>query len=273
MKKIVFVILSFVCIILTAAEPLRVVSLSPAVTEIVCALGGRGNLVARSNACDYPENVKTLPVAGKLGEPNIEVISKLRADVVISDIAVPGADWNTLRKMGVKVILLNSEKISMYRRNVSVIGKVLGRTAEAETECNRFYSEMTRLKKQSSSAGSPKALVLLGINPLVSCNNSSFIGEMLDIAGVSNIAGNVSRTYFVLSPEFVVEKNPDVVILTGMSGDFRRAVEEMRVWRKLGFIKNRAIIDTVPNELFCRLSPRTPLAIELLMSECRKYCK
>ena len=198
-------------------KELKIVSLSPAVTEMIYQLGAENQLVGRSRVCDYPKQVSSLPIAGDLGTPDIERISKLRADVVISDVNNPAANWEQLRKMGVQIILLRSDSISRYRENIFSIGRVVGKEKNAEQEWNRFDGKMQILKNDSAKVKKVSAAVFLGINPLVSCNDETFIGELLELAGVDNISGKVKKKYFIISPEFILKKNPDIAISTGMN--------------------------------------------------------
>ncbi len=262
MRNFIILCLALAAVV-NAKEYTRCVSLSPAVTEMICAIGAEKQLVARSRFCDYPQSVKCLPVAGELGIPQTEKILSLKADLVVTDITNPQSDWSILKRAGVRVVVLKSDSIGDYRRNITALGELLGRESAAASECRRFYSEL----KKASAGDSKKtvsALLLLGINPLVSCSKNTFADEVLTCAGIRSITRDFSRKYFVLSAEYVIEKNPDAVILTGMSGDFRKYLYSIEAWKNLAFIKNNAIIDDIPQELLCRLSPRTPEAVKAL---------
>ena len=76
-----------------AADELRVISLSPSLTELVFQLGKGSSLVGRSTVCDYPAEVTKLPVAGNFADPDIERVLKLKPDVVITnDLLHPGRE-------------------------------------------------------------------------------------------------------------------------------------------------------------------------------------
>ena len=249
---------------LGAKDCKRVVSLTPAVTEMIYALGAGNMLVARSDACDYPENAKKLPVAGKIGVPNVEKIIHLKADLVISDMTVPAAEWDLLQKMNIKCVLLTADKISSYCKNIQTLGCLLEKKDEAEKECQHFFKEFEQLKKDGLNRKKVSALILLGVNPFVSCNKNTFVSEIAELAGAANIAAEVKQNYFVMSTEFAIEKNPEIAVLTGMSGDFRKYLFDVPAWKQLKFIQKNSIIDSVPMECFCRLSPRTLQAVRIL---------
>ena len=270
-------VLFLFAVFLSAAEsfcqdlPLRIVSLSPAVTEIICQLGAKDLLVGRSRVCDYPECVKNLPSAGDLGTPETERISKLNADVVISDVDNPAANWEQLRKLGIKVVLLRSDSISRYRENVSTIGRIVGREKAAEDEWKRFSAKLREIEESVRNIRKVPVAVFLGANPLVSCNDDTFIGELLKLSGASNVSGNIRKSYFIIAPEFILEKDPAAAVVADMSGSTKKQLLETSLLRNVKFIRNKAVIDTVPDEYFCRLSPRTLLAAEILKRELDKY--
>lgn len=270
MKNTFLLIMLFAALLLSAREYKRVVSLTPAVTEIVYTLDAGEFLVARSEACDYPHEVKKLPVVGKIGKPDVEKILQLKADLVISDMSVPAAERDMLKRLNIKTVLLSSDKISSYCRNIRIIGNLLGKNDQAEKEIKRFSKELEQLKKERAADKTVSALILLGVNPLVSCNKNTFVSEIVELAGAVNIASNAGQSYFVISPEFAVEKNPEIAVLSGMSGDFRKHLFDISAWRYLRFIQNKAIIDSVPQECFCRLTPRTLQAVRLLRAEIKK---
>jgi iron complex transport system substrate-binding protein len=261
MKNIIICFLITASFILCAREYKRVVSLSPAVTEMIYAIGAENKLVARSSACDYPQDVKKIPVAGALGIPAPEKILMLKADLVVTDITAPQSNWDILKKSGIKIVKLESGKLSDYCRNVTLLGALLGRKAEAQKECKRFQDELHKLSLTRPDTP-VNVLLLFGMNPLVGCNKNCFADEVLILAGAKNITRELNKKYFVLSTEYVAKQDPQMVILTGMSGDFRKYLLELEAWKNLSFIRNNAIIDNIPQELLCRLSPRTPEGIK-----------
>ena len=132
---------------------------------------------------------------------------------------------------------------------------------EAAKECLRFQNRLSELSADKPDSPAD-VLLLFGMDPLVGCSKNCFADEVLSLAGAKNITRDFSKKYFVLSTEFVVQKNPKMVILTGMSGDFKKYLLTIEAWKNLDFIRNKAIIDHIPQELICRLSPRTPEGIK-----------
>ena len=106
------------------AAPVRVVSLSPALTDAVILIGGVKQLAGKSSACNAPET-ENIPVAGNMGNPDVEKIIRLKPDYVISDTRHPGGRWQLLSLAGIKTVFLPGEKLSDFPDNLRKLGKLL----------------------------------------------------------------------------------------------------------------------------------------------------
>ena len=233
-----------------------VVSLSPAVTETICAIGGEKLLCGRSTACDYPESVKEIPAAGELGKPNVEAVLLLHPDLVVSDTAYPRQNWELLKFSGVQTLILDSKTLEDYPRNVAELGRRLKLEAGAKTEIDRFrrrLEELQRIRPENP----PSVLVLFSINPLITCGKSSFVSRIVAVSGGRNLGDDFGDDYFALSAEQLALSPPDVVVLTGMEGgsETLRDVPGAASWPA---VKNRRIISDISPDELCRLGPRTP---------------
>ena len=105
-----FLVFAAVCLLAACSDskeaaPGGVVSLSPALTELICQLGREDRLVARSTACDWLESVKALPTAGDFAEPELERILAMKPALVVSNEFVNPKDADALRQAGIAVEL------------------------------------------------------------------------------------------------------------------------------------------------------------------------
>ena len=98
--SLIFIDLSY----LAAAE--RIVSLSPALTELVCKLGCEKQLIGRSDVCNYPESVKKIPVAGRFADPNVEKIIAMKPEIFITNDLINPNLCKTFEKHGIKTLML-----------------------------------------------------------------------------------------------------------------------------------------------------------------------
>ena len=102
-----------------AQSPRRIVSLLPSVTETICALGACGRLVATDRFSDWPAEVRTLPKAGGLEDPQIESVVRLRPDLVL--ISDTQRITDRLRELGVASYALKSESYAAIAHTVTVL--------------------------------------------------------------------------------------------------------------------------------------------------------
>lgn len=244
-----------------SSEP-RIVSLSPAVTEIVCQLGGRPYLVGRSSACDFPAEVKSLPVAGDLGCPEVETVLALRPTLVVTDLAAPHPGWEQLARLDIPVLQLSSDHLADYPVNVKKLGQVLHCEEAAEREVSRFNAELANLRDQKHEPP-VKLLILLGIDPLVSCNGDTFISEVAAATCAVNVLNDARLKYFRLELESLSQKKVDAVLITGMEklySELPRQLEIALSGQKF------AVISGIPPELLLRLAPRLTDGMKQLQS-------
>ena len=248
----------------SAALPARrIVSLSPALTETVCRLGAESALVGRSSACDVPERIRRLPVAGSLGQPAVEVVLSLSPDAVVCDIDHPRSEWELLRRRGIDIRRYPAKRLADYPQTVLDLGRLLGKSAEAETEIARFQRELDTLR-DTMPRRKTRVLLLLGVNPPVTCGRGTFLDELVTLAGGENVAaGASSRDYFTLSPEFIVRMRPEAILALGMTGA-AKLISELPGWQELPAVRDRRVVTDLDANLLYRLGPRTPEGVKLL---------
>jgi len=233
-----------------SAGTVRIVSLSPSVTELVCHLGGEENLVGRSSACDCPRSVLRLPVAGDFARPDIEKLLSLRPDAVITcDLIVPAAA-NALVRHGVKVYFLPCRSVSQYREACTVIGKLIGREKQARAEIGRidsFVSSCAKWKKLDR-----KVLCLIWLKPPIAAGENTFLAELVTLAGARSCELKGTAGYFKPAAEFLVGCGADTLLVFTDPALCR----EHPVLRHLEAVKRGRVIHFSRSELLQRPGPR-----------------
>lgn len=229
----------------------KVVSLSPAVTELVIYAGGKEQLCGRSSACTMPE-VDYLPVAGDLGLPFVEAVLKNRATMLITDIYHPQARWDLLRRCGVKVELLANRDIADLPENLRRISKLLA-LPEAEKKAEILSGMIAQLHRDRPEKTS-KAVVLFGVSPLVSCGKETFISSAMELAGLENCATTAGQGYFVLAPEFLLSAMPEYILIVGVPEAVAKEFFQRSIYRHIPACRQGNIIFLAP-EKWARLTP------------------
>ena len=162
MRRLVrlFLVFAAVCLAVSCSEekkaaPGGVISLSPALTELICHLGQEERLAARSTACDWPESVKRLPTAGDFAEPELERILAMKPALVVSNEFVNPKDADALRQAGIAVELHPCDGFDDYRAWVALMGRLLDCPREAESELARADARIAEFEAALRDLGQP----------------------------------------------------------------------------------------------------------------------
>ena len=200
MKKFLSVLIIIsVGLCLPAADSIRAVSLAPALTETAVYLGAFSALVGRSTACDYPPEIKKLPVTGHFGRPELEKILALKPDLVmVNDVM----NSNILRKLQSLNITVKQQQIRNaddYLLWVDFMGKNLNCQTAAGAEKLR-----TKKLQQQLSAAPPlpvKVLWIVNYRPMIVAGRDSLPDYVLKLCGVKNAADIFDQEYVKISAE------------------------------------------------------------------------
>ncbi len=247
-KRFLLLAICFFCAWSVAAE--RVVSLSPALSEIVCHLGGCNALVGRSSACNYPENVQSIPVVGRFGIPDLERIIELKPDWVIGNDLMNPQVAQKLKQLGIKVDIHQIESPEDYCYWVKLIGEKLNKTREAEAELVRFNETLQKL--DALAPLNINVLWIVNERPLMVAAAGSLPDTILQMVKVRNAAGAVKTPYFKCSVEWLMQSKVDAIIWA-LPGEMDR---NSRVWGRLEAIRGNRVIGNIADSSLMRPGPR-----------------
>jgi iron complex transport system substrate-binding protein len=208
----------------------RVVSLSPALTETLFAIGAGDSLVGVSDYCDYPKAASALPKAGTSITPNFEAIARLAPTTIVTEGAVNtrGADLERLAEPVILPWLSLDQVVAGVRR--------LGQLTAHSSEANRLAAELREKLAVKPPATAPRVLLVLGymkgrIDPVWFIRRNSIHGAALRAAGGKNAVERDVSGQPRVSLEQVIRLDPDVVVVLT---DERAAPQEVLAsWRKV----------------------------------------
>ena len=245
------------------APPKRIVTMLPSVTETVCALGACDRIVATDDYSDWPEAVKRLPKAGGLYNPNPELIVSLKPDLVL--VSKYGRLYETLERAGLTVYVVKTETYEDIFRTVRTLGRLLGLEAEAERLVAQIQKEVYQEEARAAKARS-RPRVYYEIDPTpYTVGPESFIGVLISKARGVNIVPKELGLFPKISPEFVVEKDPEVIV-----APYPNALETIRSrpgWSRIQAVRTGRICVYTGGEdsLLSRPGPRVAQGLRLLV--------
>lgn len=245
----------------------RVVSLAPGLTEIICAIGGAGQLVGRTSACDFPpDTVKSIPIIGDFGVPSLERLLAARPDAVFyTDLADMTLDPK-LRKIGLTPVHIPCARLDDIPAAITQIGKQLRREPAADVLADTLRRQIEACRATTPTSPPPRVLVLIWNDPLTAAGRNTFISDLITLAGGRNIGDEIERDYFQVSGEWVLDRNPDIIFCFFMAG--RDSVKEQilrkRGWDRVTAVREGCVYDGFDNNLVVRPGPRVMQGLELI---------
>lgn len=250
--------------------PRRIVSLSPAATEILCEVGAIDQIVARSDFSDYPSEVLSKPVVGGFDGKtlSIENILSFNPDFVyltsgMHDYLIP-----LLRSQKIEYFVSSDSSVKGILSEIRKIGKITGHAKLAETKANELEKQIAEIKKsaQKMSKNAKSVYWEIWSPPYMSIGKNSFINELIEIAGGKNIFSDVDEAYPIVSEEQIIARMPEVIIIpTDLSSD-ADAIKNRAGWNAIPAVKNNKIFALDANSI-SRPSPRIVDSLKLIQ-EC-----
>jgi iron complex transport system substrate-binding protein len=281
----------------------RIISLLPAATEIICALGLEGQLVGRSHECDFPESVKSLPVCSEakfisgansaeidaqvkeiltdalsIYKIDKELIQSLKPDVVITQnqcevCAVSEKDvedaLSDLLTKNTQLVSLSPNTLDDILREIKELALIL----DVEERGNQLIEDLQERidlvkHKLKFFPEKPKVAVIEWLSPLMIAGN--WIPELVEIAGGTPILAENGKHSPFVDWQQIYDENPKIIVIANCGFTIGRTLQEMDLllnqpgWRDLEAVKNNRVYIADGNAYFNRSGPRIVDTIEMM---------
>jgi iron complex transport system substrate-binding protein len=235
------------------AEPIRVVSLAPNLTATVAALGRAENLLAVTPFCDAPETTHRLP--GGI-QPEAESVLALKPDLVLATSMTPATTRRQLQDLGLRVEVIDIHSLHDIARAINRVAELL-------------QLEKTPLPRLARTTPTRSAALLFGAETGYSAGCGTHAHEILEAAGLRNIAANAAGPWPQLSDEFLLSQDPDLIIVADYGSSSPQEVLQILrqnpVRRHLSAVRNERIL-VFPAQAFSVPGPAALAAPDKLRS-------
>ncbi len=255
-----------------AARPSRIVSLIPATTEMLFAMGAGDRLVGVGTYDRFPAEVARLPRVGGLIDPDTERILALRPDLVIV--------YNTQVELKQRLDRARLPYFSYEHRalpdimtTVRVLGERVGAGERAHAVADEMDHALAAVSASVAGQTRPRALLVFGRQPgtLRSVNASGgygFLADLLNIAGAENVFNDIKQQSVQASTEMILARRPDVIVELkyGAAAPGLDVARELEPWTALASVpavRNKRLYLLTGDE-FVVPGPRIVLAAQRL---------
>lgn len=251
--------------------PSRIVSLAPAMTEILFALGLGNRVVGVTTVCDRPAEARGKAKIGGMSNPSIEAIVDLKPDLVVMNTdGNPKAVAERLAGLGIKTYVFRARRLAELPAGIREMGRALGARPAADALAGRIG----RAIRDAGAAqhGTPsyatigkgqKVLFVIWPSPLIVAGPGTILDDAMKMKGWNNIAADAKVPYPRFSLEAVIERAPDLILI-GKGHDDRKSFSR-------GFLNSLRMLEAVRKGRVCYLDdalyrpgPRIPGGMEEL---------
>ncbi len=240
----------------------RIISLSPAITELVFSAGAGSQLVGVSGFSDFPSEARLIPEIGDAYSLDLERIVELGPELIIAwKQGSTYKDLDRLSDFGFQVVEIEIKSLDDIPNLIRLIGKLAETNEVAELAASQYEKVLFQIKRSYNNRTLIRALHLIWLQPLITFGKDHLINEVLEVCGGENVADFYPGNTFTLATENIVVANPEVIL------DSTPIASELRhLFRKLSSIsavKNDHIY-FIPPDLIFRETVRILDAIQMV---------
>ncbi len=252
--------------------PQRVISTAPSITEILFALGQGDKVVGVTTFCDYPPEARTKPKIGGFASHSLEAVLQQRPDLVI---LVQGRTNLTekLKAFEIPTLQVKSRGLQEIYKNIQLVAERLGVQAEGQRLVSSIRRGLKAFGDSLSERPRSRVLFLVGRTPgqltdFHTVGKQSYINELIELAGGSNIFVDSPAPYPKVSLEEVLARNPEIIIdMTHGETLPESEIESIKnLWAKfpaLDAVRNQRV-NVIRQDLFVVPGPRVVEAVKSL---------
>ncbi|MEW6522311.1 MAG: cobalamin-binding protein [Bacillota bacterium] len=245
-----------------AAQPGRIISMAPNLTEILFALNLGSKVVGRTSFCNHPPEAAAIPSVGDEWSPNYELIAGLKPDLVL---AVGTAESKIVvesRRLGLTTVVTQSATIEEVFEDIVLVGKVAGATQAAEQLVDTLRGRYHAIKEKTRDAKDrPSVFWVIDID-LWTVGPGTFMDHLTTVAGGVNVAASEGFAYLQYSMEALLAKDPDVIIVAVPKDEYPK-LQAKPGWDQLSAVKNQRVLFPDP-DVVSRPGPRIVDGLELV---------
>jgi iron complex transport system substrate-binding protein len=252
-----------------AATPQRIISLAPSNTEILFALDLGPKVVAVDDFSDFPAAAKDLPkIGGSNATYNFEQIVALKPDLVLAAGITPPEGIKQLEDLKLTVVVLGTSQTTFDSifADIGLAGEITGQAERAKQVVGAMKTKFDAIKAKVAEAKTRPLVYweLDGTDPAkpFSVGPGNFVGDLIALAGGTNIFEKTSSPFPQVSAEQVVSANPEVIVLADAAyGVTVQSVAQRPGWRAIAAVQQQRIAP-IDDNLVSRPGPRVVEGLE-----------
>lgn len=236
----------------------RIVSLAPAVTETLFAMGAGQHVVGVISGSDYPAAARHLPRVGSYSGIDLERLSSLQPDLIIVWGQAFSRPLARLKKKGVAVYISEPKRLEDIPNTIKRLGCLTGEDKKAEQVATQYTRHMQALKARYGGEKPLRVFYQIGSYSLITINADSWINEALALCGGRNIFADAKTLTPEVSWEEVIRRDPEVIMSGEADKQWKKRWEK---WPTLSAVKHQRLF-ALESDLIHRPGPRLAQGVD-----------
>jgi iron complex transport system substrate-binding protein len=223
------------------AQPRRIVSTAPSITETLFALGLGDRVVGVSDYCHYPAAVTKIAKIGSYVHPNIEAILSLKPDLVVMQ-KTRIHSKTQFEKYRLNVVEVSQNSIAEILQAISTIGSATGTADRGRALDQSISQELRKVREKVGAKPKTSVVFVVGRTPgalegMVAVGSKNYLTEVMELAGGRNIFNDSIPPYAKISAEEILARSPQVILDMGDMSDTVGVTEEhkrsvVKLWER-----------------------------------------
>jgi iron complex transport system substrate-binding protein len=245
--------------------PQRIVSLTPALTEILFAVGAGDRVVGVTQYCDYPPAAKTKPKVGGYVNPSVESVLALKPDLVVVSPGPGNRDAAlAMRRAGLRLEIVPAETLEESLAAIELVARLAGAEATGRELAGAVRARLDAVAARVALVPRVRTLFCVQTDPIIAAGRDTLPSQLLELAGGVNVIA--ASRYPRLDVEAATAARPDLILQSRMdlaSGDPHAEDSFWKRWPSIPAVANGRVV-VLPDDLTLRPGPRVADAAEEL---------
>lgn len=234
----------------------RIISLSPHITELLFAAGAGERIVGTVRYSDYPEQAAAIPRVGDTYNLDIERIINLKPDIIILwRSGTRNSVIEAIEKTGFPVYYSEPRSLQSIAETIRNFGRLAGTQSVAEKSSSLFMERLSSLRSEYRHRRPMRVFYQFWHEPVFTVNGDHLINRVISLCNGVNVFAGLSSLTPRVDRESVLQKNPEIIIASGESDSRPPWLDEWRQWPELAAVRDGHVY-FIPPDLLLRHTPR-----------------
>ena len=238
-----------------SAKPQRIVSMSPAITEILFALGAGDRVVGVTSYSDYPSAAKSIPSIGGYQAPDLETVVALAPDIVFAMGEIQAKPTRILEQAKIPVVSIEPATLDEVIAAIDLISEAISEQEQGKLLHDELTATLHKVQQRLAQAPPKSVFVEVWDAPLLTVGSKSFINDIITQAGGVNVAAGNPVDYTPCDIETLYAANPDSYLVISHSRQDIRNFAAKPELTDLAAVKNQQVFQ-LEDDLLVRPGPR-----------------